>query len=274
MDNRVKYEKNAKVFFSAVVVLWIISAVLVITNYRYLWATAAGFAEAGFGSHNNGTPFVAIVRDPFVWLELVALLTILAGVFSKRDILVSIGAIIAIVIYVLNATGFTFALLRLSKENGFGRMIWYFWHSRRRLIFERPLIYTNIILLILYYTMLLIASKKHHNLNILRVGTFSLAIIITIIHCIDSNIWGWRTHGFYSYYIIPLGLSIVRGICFALAPFFYIGSKEKRLISRNVPSQFNSINTVDNLMKLKELLDKGIITQEEFESKKKEMIKG
>ena len=67
---------------------------------------------------------------------------------------------------------------------------------------------------------------------------------------------------------------------FSLIPnYFKIGNVLAQLINQRQtntasPSEhtFTASQSMDDLVKLKDLLDKGIITQEDFEAKKKELL--
>lgn len=92
----------------------------------------------------------------------------------------------------------------------------------------------------------------------------SIAVGIRRLHDINKSGWWWLLC------FIPLIGAII------LIIFFCTDSKEDNKYGMN-PKQSNNINNLGNdalfqLEKLSELKDKGIITQEEFEIKKKQIL--
>ena len=135
---------------------------------------------------------------------------------------------------------------------------------------------SNILALVGYILLMLAVFKRSKAKKLcfasagLQVGSF---VATMIGYAIMSIV--------YSSPFIGPALRIVPSMLFACAPIVLAGfamqmdietSEPKEKASPAVPTTIDSTEIIDKLMKLKELLDIGAITQEEFDAKKKQLL--
>lgn len=120
-----------------------------------------------------------------------------------------------------------------------------------------------LLLNVIYWLLMLFVSAQ-----LTRI-TGILAIVTAVLKALWSG--GFRirigTNGFISSMVSSLPL-IILAIAMTL---LFVKSPAKNQVSQK--GQVSSESTVDKMVKLKALLDSGAITQEEFEAKKKEILK-
>jgi hypothetical protein len=94
------------------------------------------------------------------------------------------------------------------------------------------------------------------------------AMVICIAAAVANLFLAIRYFGFIGYLIVNLLLCvmlIISGIAMQ-------GSKQSRVAPKTLTVQASKSNQYESLIKLKDLLDSGAITQEEFDQKKKELL--
>lgn len=123
-------------------------------------------------------------------------------------------------------------------------------------------------ILVVHFLLLLIASIKTKSSKVLGLIASILVVVAIIFIKIIGSIEGFsvntQAYLIWGTYIIN---AILSGIAFS----------NKAEFNSNAPSQVISQRVVESssterLIKLKDLLDRGIITQEEFDAKKKEIL--
>ena len=133
-------------------------------------------------------------------------------------------------------------------------------------------------------TILVMQSLKIRN----RLSKFCyiVPLIVTalfaIISCMDiastvpnGEPGGTATWGYYGYYeYVPAwGFFVECALLIAICVISVLGIKGLLIETvETVPANLNTSDVTDQIKKYKELLDNGILTQEEFESKKKQLL--
>ena len=100
----------------------------------------------------------------------------------------------------------------------------------------------------------------------MRCNAVLFTIIATAVYLVIFIINGWFT---FINVVICL-LRIIGGVLFGFA--FATEKKPALAKTSNVAATADTESTIEKLTKLKSLLDSGIITQEEFDEKKKQML--
>ena len=77
-----------------------------------------------------------------------------------------------------------------------------------------------------------------------------------------------RPHTYFNYFYIALALVLTS----AVLSFLVVSGKIKDDESTKILYTTEQMSNADELKKFKELLDSGIITQEEFDTKKKQLL--
>ena len=86
---------------------------------------------------------------------------------------------------------------------------------------------------------------------------------------------GTATWGYYGYYeYVPAwGFYVECALLIAICVISVLGIKGLLIETvEAVPANLNTTDVTDQLKKYKELMDNGVLTQEEFESKKKQLL--
>lgn len=120
-------------------------------------------------------------------------------------------------------------------------------------------------------------------IQVLVLTTFALLLLITCLNRRSAKITGIIAAAIrfiLAIYIFSLGGSMWGMIIQPLLEcagavflgFAFSGLKDKPKAAAAAPKAFGMTDTYEKLTQLKELLDKGIITQEEFEAKKKDIL--
>jgi|GEM_PF-3357927 len=123
-----------------------------------------------------------------------------------------------------------------------------------------------IILEMAFYILLLIASVQKNSGKILGIIAASLNGIQIII-CIMMGAINIFSLLFILLYVV---VAIFSGLTFKNSPKKVVATGKQAVTSPS--SVASASDNLDNLLRLKKLLDDEIITQEEFEAKKKEML--
>lgn len=143
---------------------------------------------------------------------------------------------------ILKLVGFAIALL--------GRLPWLLYLILQPAL--QPRLY-DVILFITFAVLILTVATNNKGIGI-------VGVILAIAY---SVVW-WRASGYINILYIPVTVFVL----------FSTGTVEETITSENAENKSGvSVNPVDKIIKLKSLLDSGAITQEEFESKKKEILK-
>ena len=260
-----KYEKLTTVFFGLVLALLIINIVL--SYMGYITALEAGLGEIEYSALAIGS---SLNSSQLYWVEVVIFVLIFIGLLTKKRSLISIASILGIVFCILTMSGLISAFfLTISHNFPFSDAFSLVWRgpSKYPSSFIRfPLIYFNILLFILYYIFLMVISKSSASSSALGSGGIIVASLITVLRIVDL-----MKRGFPARRILPIILLVIWGACLGLGLFFFDKSKGITF-SQSASKTSPSSNDVDGLIKLKDLLDRGIITQQEFDRKKKEII--
>lgn len=134
--------------------------------------------------------------------------------------------------------------------------------------------------------------KRGLGIGFMTIGLMSLLITIAVF-CANGFPQGDEAPAIYFGVFIPLSiLSIVGAVLFSISfirlpddsyikhalDYYYKLDRNEKRSAQRMERRTNRVNRVENnqnidqLLKYKELLDKGVITQEEFEQKKRELL--
>lgn len=142
------------------------------------------------------------------------------------------------------------------------------------------LLYASIVCGIVAYTFQFVTRGKNRNWKP-TLYILGLEIVLLIIHSISINMYRWdSTHDSqYTEYNLQFLFFIVLGVyvlLLAITVLGYIKVKKYGIIEDTpAPPKIEVVRETRNaeeLKKYKELLDDGIITQEEFDAKKKQLL--
>lgn len=196
---------------------------------------------------------ITIHRADF-WIILFALGTILIAVSTwiSQPTIMTIGAAFCALYYA-----------RLLLYGAFSDSIF-------GLSFEYTL---NHILNIVFFSLLVVVCNLHDSKGIRTMGI--AAGLFSIVKYIVNIILGYVANHAFSFNLIGIviNLSLIVGPLFL--GYVFIGTKDKTVLKNTSESgrtPAKEDDTIARLVKLNSLLDAGIITQEEFEQKKKDIL--
>jgi len=119
--------------------------------------------------------------------------------------------------------------------------------------------------------LLSVVKKKYRiDYHIMAAGVYLLDIVIRLL-CGKYVSW-WLDCGLGYYALYATGCIPVMLSYFVLSKLEFSPENMRGATNEKPEHVSDQENQYDNAMKLKELLDKGIITQEEFDQKKKELL--
>ena len=280
MERR-KYRKLSEVFFGFLVAILVANIALLYLGL--ITPLEGGFGEFAYSAFPSG---MSVLKTNLFWAELLVFLLTFIGVLTNRSIIISIASIIGIIFCVLTFTGILCAFLVIMDRPGasFTQALSGFWALIRfkrggltpwfksLIEYNFPLTRLRVMLFIIYFILLIKVTKTSFMSNSSNIGIIVIASIITVCRIIEQ----WKInmgYGFRSRQILPIVLLILFGVCLGLAPYYYNKSKPRANLSitQSVATSTSDKN-IDALTQLKDLMDKGIITQDEFNTKKKEIL--
>lgn len=270
MGKTKNYEKLTIIFFGLVCFIRIIDIVLLYMGIAT--AFELGYGETTYAWYTASMP---MIKSPLLWVEFGIFLLIFIGTIIKKKSLITIASVIGIIICLLNITGVLHAVLITASgyPYPFSTALFNWWagaFSKNARRFTE----INIILLTLYYISLIVLSKSKKSTTSFGVVSLILALVITLLRLADRRIWAWGLFPFSSRQILPIALLIILGISLGLAPFFYSKQWEKVTVttSQKNNGSGSSSDVIIGLTRIKDLLDRGVLTQEEFEEQKKKLL--
>lgn len=184
-------------------------------------------------------------------LRAMAFLLMAASFFAQIPTLGTVGGGLHILLAVIQFVPSIRLYIERYKYTG--------WYSIREITYI-----INALLLIAAYVIFLIMTLKRGNAK--RLGyTAAAAVVVRRL----VNFLGW---GFYVPYILILSDLLLSAAGFLLAGFAYVNmtlESRKPAASTRQNTVADSIQRLENLQRL---LEQGIITQEEFDAKKKQLL--
>ncbi|MBQ5953671.1 MAG: SHOCT domain-containing protein [Lachnospiraceae bacterium] len=199
---------------------------------------------------------VSMVKNGFsVWslLPLAGAVLIAASMFMSTSILTTVGS----ALYLVSAVKSLITYINYSSGDH---------HYYSKLVVLFAVMYLAI------WVCLLIAginAKSTKSMGIIA-GVIAAVrfIVIVISNLVFARYLGLTFTGFLSYFVIIAGAFLI-GLS---AEKIEIKKEPASASNGKAPIQAKTYNTIERLTKLKSLLDSGVITQEEFESKKKQIM--
>ena len=219
------------------------------------------------GGNTSGTTSVCGWNSGYLFAALItiAFLIIIIGFLAEKKSFITIGAIIGIIAQCLSCLDLLNSIERFLYSGK-----WIYSNSRINFNLAGPALPFELLLALFFVALLLCSLDVAHSKIYGVIGAVLILARLIPAGYLMSVLLGYRNTSRFLLSPWAIVVSVLFALGSVLLGFFFAPARVKK--AKYTDNSRESITRIDRIIRLKELLDNGTITQEEFEAKKKDII--